>query len=388
MADKLNGIIISEILADNAGGSAIDTDNDGNTNKSDEFIELQNTTGSTISLDGYELWSETNGLLYSFGPGDTIAPGDTATIVGNYSGTVPAGYYDGGVSEGTNWIPDGEGQKYDSIFLVDTATGDYIVLSYGRPPQTPTLPSGFPGTTLIGAGESINSSAPNGTAFSRDQNGDMQEGTPTPGEPGVPCYAPGTLIDTPDGPRAVEALQPGDLVLTRDHGAMPIRWTHQGVQRLEQVSDNARPVLIRAGAFGAGCPSCDMVVSPQHRILIGQDGQMQGLDSGPVLVPAKALTDLPRIRHMKGRRAITWVHFALDCHAVVMANGCASESLLLGPVVLRGLSFAGRRNLDRIFGKAATPDGALNGPPARPFLRVGEARRMLKAAARDMREAA
>ena len=83
MADKLNGIIISEILADNAGGSAIDTDNDGNTNKSDEFIELQNTTGSTISLDGYEIWSETNGLLYSFGSGDTIAPGDTATVVGN-----------------------------------------------------------------------------------------------------------------------------------------------------------------------------------------------------------------------------------------------------------------------------------------------------------------
>ena len=92
MADKLDGILISEVLADNAGGSAIDTDGDGNTNKSDEFIELQNATNSTISLDGFELWSEKNGLLYSFGPGDTIDPGGTATVVGNYTGTPPAGF--------------------------------------------------------------------------------------------------------------------------------------------------------------------------------------------------------------------------------------------------------------------------------------------------------
>ncbi|WP_162798306.1 lamin tail domain-containing protein [Sulfitobacter sp. SK011] len=82
MADRLNDLIISEVLADNAGGAAIDTDGDGNTNKSDEFIELQNTSGSVLSLDGYEVWSQKNGLLYSFGATDTIAAHGTATIVG------------------------------------------------------------------------------------------------------------------------------------------------------------------------------------------------------------------------------------------------------------------------------------------------------------------
>ncbi|MFA5582109.1 MAG: Hint domain-containing protein, partial [Paracoccaceae bacterium] len=36
------------------------------------------------------------------------------------------------------------------------------------------------------------------------------------------CFTPGTLIDTPDGPRLVEDLRPGDLVLTADHGAQPL----------------------------------------------------------------------------------------------------------------------------------------------------------------------
>jgi len=40
---------------------------------------------------------------------------------------------------------------------------------------------------------------------------------------GVVCYAPSTLIDTPNGPRTVESLRPGDLVLTVDLGPQPIR---------------------------------------------------------------------------------------------------------------------------------------------------------------------
>ena len=90
MADTLNNIFISEILADNAGGSAIDTDGDGNIKKSDEFIELQNASNTAVSLDGFEVWSEKEGLLYSFDPSDTIAAGETATVVGNYTGTPPA----------------------------------------------------------------------------------------------------------------------------------------------------------------------------------------------------------------------------------------------------------------------------------------------------------
>src|SRR6056297_1430822 len=40
----------------------------------------------------------------------------------------------------------------------------------------------------------------------------------------VPCFVAGTLIKTPLGDVPVEQLQAGDLVITQDHGAQPVRW--------------------------------------------------------------------------------------------------------------------------------------------------------------------
>jgi hypothetical protein len=39
------------------------------------------------------------------------------------------------------------------------------------------------------------------------------------------CFVTGTRIATPGGARPVETLAPGDLVMTRDHGAQPLLWT-------------------------------------------------------------------------------------------------------------------------------------------------------------------
>ncbi len=194
---------------------------------------------------------------------------------------------------------------------------------------------------------------------------------------GIPCYAPGTMIDTPDGPRAVETLQVGDLVNTLDHGPQPIRWVRSGDHPLEEVDVDAKPVLIAAGALGKGLPSQDLIVSPQHRMFVGGAGQLDGWFETEAFAPAKSLTKLRGIRHMKGKTKITWIHFACDRHEVVTANGCLSESLLLGPMVVNGLTGAERQELSAIYGVAPMPDAALNGPAARECLKVGEVRRHL-----------
>ncbi len=175
----------------------------------------------------------------------------------------------------------------------------------------------------------------------------------------------------------METLRVGDLVETLDHGALPIRWTRQGEQTLDRIGYDGKPVLVREGAFGPGRPARDLIVSPQHRILVGGAGQLDGLFDGQCFATAKALTDLPRIRAMMGRRAMTWVHFAFDTHEVVTANGCFSESLLLGPMVLNGLTALQRRALDGFLGQAG-PNAALNGPAARDCLTVGMVRRVLQ----------
>jgi hypothetical protein len=203
----------------------------------------------------------------------------------------------------------------------------------------------------------------------------------------VPCYAPGTLIDTPTGRRPVETLRPGDLVLTRDHGAQPIRWRHSGPQPLEKVGRDGRPVLIKAGALGPGRPAQDLIVSPQHRIFVGGADQLDTIFRAEALAPAKSLTALPGIRHMMGKKAVTWIHFACQRHEVVRANGTWAESLLLGPMVLLGLPQDQRRAVHDLFGLPQGPC-ALNGPPARPCFSVGDARRMIAGSCKAMPTAA
>ena len=86
----------------------------------------------------------------------------------------------------------------------------------------------------------------------------------------APCFTPGCLIATPDGLRPVEDLQTGDMVITLDAGAQPIRWTGRVTLGSGQLRANPSlcPVRVRAGAFGAGRPNRDMLLSPQHRLLL------------------------------------------------------------------------------------------------------------------------
>ncbi|SLN44715.1 hypothetical protein PEL8287_02278 [Roseovarius litorisediminis] len=191
------------------------------------------------------------------------------------------------------------------------------------------------------------------------------------------CYAEGTDIQTPTGYRKVENLQPGDRVMTLDNGHQDILWTRAADQPLDAAAPDGKPVLIKAGSLGPGRPARDLIVSPQHRILVGGQGQIDDAFAREVFVPAKALTGLPGIRFMAGKRTITWVHFACARHEVVMANGCNSESLLLGPMVVQGLTAMEKAQLAALFGTDHLSDAALNGPLARDCLTVGDVRRKL-----------
>lgn len=187
----------------------------------------------------------------------------------------------------------------------------------------------------------------------------------------VPCFATGTQIRTTRGLCLIEALKPGDHVLTVDRGPQPVLWVHQCEQLLDAVAPDERPVLIKAGALGPGRPNSDMVVSPQHRIIVGGHGQLHTLFPTEAFVPAKSLTVLPGIRFMRGKRTIQWHHFALPRHEVIWTNDCLTESLLLGPMVVNALTRSDRRGLMRLFGPIS------NGPSARVCLTSGAASEVL-----------
>ncbi|WP_299192801.1 Hint domain-containing protein [uncultured Litoreibacter sp.] len=182
------------------------------------------------------------------------------------------------------------------------------------------------------------------------------------------CFAFGSVIDTPNGPRRIETLDVGDQVSTLDHGPVSITWLYIGDQTLEKSEEDERPVLIGAGSLGKNRPQKDLIVSPQHRILVGGSGQFEDAFENECFVPAKALIACPGIRHMSGKRNIRWVHVVCLNHEIVQVNGSWSESMLLTEYSLSMIEDGTRDALTTVLGDSLREDGALNGPIARPCL--------------------
>lgn len=175
------------------------------------------------------------------------------------------------------------------------------------------------------------------------------------------CFAAGTLISTPNGAVAVERLAIGDLVVTAQNGAMPIRWI--GHRRFAAKGKLA-PICIAKGALGN---TRDLLVSPMHRLAISGLPVAALFAQEEVLVPAEALLDGDRIYRKSGGE-VTYYHILLDSHEILLAEGAWAESLFLDQdgSELSGFSKTARDEVLAIF-----PE--LEMTAARPVLSPAEA---------------
>lgn len=183
----------------------------------------------------------------------------------------------------------------------------------------------------------------------------------------VVCFAQGTLICTARGQVAIEELSEGDLVMTRDHGVQPIRWI--GHRHLEEAvlaeHDNLRPIRIRAGALGAGVPDTDLLLSPQHRVLVRSKVAQRMFDAPEILVAAKQLLQIEGIDIARDLHGVTYYHMLFDRHEVVISNGAETESLYTGPEALKAVGPAARDEIFAIFPELQDHD--YTPAPARPL---------------------
>lgn len=136
---------------------------------------------------------------------------------------------------------------------------------------------------------------------------------------GPTCFTPGMMIDTPDGPRPVETLGPGDLVLTMDAGAQPVRHVLDDTFR---AAGHLAPVRFEAGAIGNKVP---LIVSPQHRVLISGWRAEFFYGQEEVLVAAVHLVNGDTIRQVSGGM-VRYIHLVFDCHQIIYGQGVPSES--------------------------------------------------------------
>lgn len=132
------------------------------------------------------------------------------------------------------------------------------------------------------------------------------------------CFAEGTPLLTPSGPRLVEELAAGDEILTAGGEQRRIKWVGWSSMRPARhpYPGEVNPVRVRAHAFAPNVPEQDVRLSPGHAIHV--DG---------VLVPAGRLINGATIVQ-EAVEAIRYFHIELDTHDILVAAGLPCESYL------------------------------------------------------------
>ncbi len=140
----------------------------------------------------------------------------------------------------------------------------------------------------------------------------------------IACFLSGTRIATAAGEVAVEQVAVGDQVVAIEHGRRtlrPVRWHGSRTVDLSLMdADDAReaaPVRIRAGAFADGVPSRDLLITPEHCVLVDDR-----------LVPARMLVNGSSIVREAGLHRFTVHHIECDRHAILLSDGLPTESYL------------------------------------------------------------
>ena len=196
----------------------------------------------------------------------------------------------------------------------------------------------------------------------------------------VPCFTPGTAIATPKGEVAVEALKPGDRVLTRDNGIQTISWV--GTKRLDfaqlKAAPQLRPIKIKAGALGDDMPERDMLVSPSHRMLIVSHQAELYFSQSEVLVAAQHMLAMDGVE-VSEQPYITYIHIMCENHEIVLSDGAWSESFQPADITLKGFDSDQREELFALFPELETPDGIAAYRAARRTLGRREAKLLFKA---------
>lgn len=197
----------------------------------------------------------------------------------------------------------------------------------------------------------------------------------------APCFTPGTLIKTKKGEVDVADILPGERVLTRDNGYKSVLWA--GAKKIGpadlEATPELRPVRIATGALGRGMPERDMLVSPQHRLMMAGAAIELLFGEDEVLVAASHLVGRPGISRVSPAAGVTYVHFMFDAHELVMSDGAWTESFQPGDLSLTGLDEGPRAELLALFPELSNAPGRGAYPAARAALKAEQARLLITA---------
>ena len=135
------------------------------------------------------------------------------------------------------------------------------------------------------------------------------------------CFAEGTRIATPKGDAAVEDLRIGNMVLTAEGRAVPVKWIgRQSVSTRFGPAERLMPVRFAAGSLGGGLPQTDLTVTADHGMLV--DGV---ICHAGALVNGETITRVP-LSEMGERYTV--YHIETEGHEIILANGAPAETFI------------------------------------------------------------
>ncbi|OUS07633.1 hypothetical protein A9Q96_06950 [Rhodobacterales bacterium 52_120_T64] len=186
------------------------------------------------------------------------------------------------------------------------------------------------------------------------------------------CFVRGALITTTQNDVAVEDLKIGDLVLTRDNGPQTISW----IGNRDMCGNTAKhllPIRIKANALGGGLPKRDLLVSPQHRVLISDWRAELMFGASEVLVAAKHLVNDSDIRVATDLNEFEYYHILFESHQTIFSEGLPTESFHPGDMAMKSLSGDSRDEVLELF-PALRDDATSYGSATHTSLKAFEAR--------------
>jgi hypothetical protein len=278
----------------------------GNETASDLTFSWSNGANCSWTLTDYSGVDTTNPIVNpipDMGQTNTGWSGDTTapSVVGNAGDTLV-----------NIWITKGGLNPYTPKDQLESVNAD--VATSGPGPSDSEIPE------IMVADKTLLSSGPTGSEVMTGTGGSTidQRGFSIVLNAAL-CFMPGTMIRTPGGEVAVETLAHGDCVMTTDGRAEKVSWIGRQTVSL-QFADPLRvlPIRIAANALGDNVPSRDLLVSPDHAILVED-----------VLIQAGALINGTSIvRETKVPQTFTYYHVELEDHSLIFAENVPAETFV------------------------------------------------------------
>jgi hypothetical protein len=159
------------------------------------------------------------------------------------------------------------------------------------------------------------------------------------------AFSRGSLVDTPNGPIAIEDLLPGDAVITGNGESHPVLWKGSTTLVPGRPGPQGRSMhltRIMADSFGMQRPGSCVIAGPSARLLHTPTHLRSVAGGAQMLTPVREFIDGMNVIETAPPTPVELFHLCLKRHTVISVSGLEMETYHPGETAARIISNAMR----------------------------------------------